>query len=92
MEKFAKDLHGGGAGLAASTVNDRMVLVAAVLEAAVVDKWIPDNPARASGCPVRDAPVVDEDEIPTPGEVDLIAEHIAPQCRLTVCLQSGTGR
>ena len=30
--------------------------------------------------------------IPTPGEVDLIAEHIAPQYRLTVYLQSGTGQ
>jgi integrase len=35
---------------------------------------------------------VDEDEIPTLGEVDLIAEYIAPQYRLAVYLQSGTGR
>ncbi|MFJ2415116.1 tyrosine-type recombinase/integrase [Streptomyces brevispora] len=92
VEKFAKDLHGGGAGLAASTVNDRMVLVAAVLEAAVVDKRILDNPARGVRVSRRDAPAVDEDEIPAPDEVDLIAEHIAPQYRLTVYLQSGTGQ
>ena len=34
--KFAKDAHTSGAGVAASTVNDRMVMVAALLEAAVV--------------------------------------------------------
>ncbi|MFF1421235.1 hypothetical protein [Streptomyces sp. NPDC058280] len=92
FEKFAKDIHGCGAGLAAATVNDRMVLVAAVLEAAVVDKRIPDNPARGILISRRDALAVDEDELPTPTEVDLIAEHIAPQYRLTDYLQSGTGQ
>ncbi|QPP06761.1 hypothetical protein G4Z16_10560 [Streptomyces bathyalis] len=92
FEKFAKDIHGRGAGLAASTVNDRMVMVAALLEAAVVDKRIADNPARSIRISRRDALSVDEDEIPTPAEVDLIAGHIAPQYRLTVYLQSGTGQ
>ncbi|MFC8128460.1 tyrosine-type recombinase/integrase [Streptomyces sp. NPDC057302] len=92
FEKFAKDIHGGGARLAASTVNDRMVMVAAVLEAAVVDKRIPENPARGIRVSRRDALAVDEDEIPTPAEVDLIAEHIAPQYRLAVYLQAGTGQ
>ncbi|MFJ9663630.1 hypothetical protein ACIRPP_03285, partial [Streptomyces sp. NPDC101219] len=92
FEEFAKDVHASGAGLAASTVNDRMVMVAAMLEAAVVDRRIPDNPARGVRIS-RAAPcVVDEDEIPTLGEVDLIAEHIAPQYRLAVYLQSGTGQ
>ncbi|WP_330173812.1 site-specific integrase [Streptomyces sp. NBC_01498] len=92
FEKFAKDIHGSGAGLAAATVNARMVMVAAVLEAAVVDKRIPDNPARGIRVTRRDASAVDEDEIPTPAEVDLIAAHIAPQYRPTVYLQSGTGQ
>ncbi|MFG2318077.1 hypothetical protein [Streptomyces tendae] len=35
---------------------------------------------------------VDEDEIPTLSEVDLIAEHIAAQYRHTVYLQSGAGQ
>ncbi|WP_307180121.1 hypothetical protein [Streptomyces africanus] len=53
FEEFAKDLHASGAGLAVSTVNDRMVMVAAMLEAAVVDKRIPDSPRAASGYPGR---------------------------------------
>lgn len=92
FEKFAKDIHGSGAGLAAATVNDRMVMVAAVLEAAVIDKRIPDNPARGIRVTRRDALAVGEDEIPAPAEVDLIAAHIAPQYRLTVYLQAGTGQ
>jgi hypothetical protein len=92
FEEFAKDVHTSGAGLAVSTVNDRMVMVVAMLEAAVVDKRIPANPARGVRIS-RAAPcAVDEDEIPTLGEVDLIAEHIAPQYRLAVYLQSGTGQ
>ncbi|MFE2049296.1 tyrosine-type recombinase/integrase [Streptomyces sp. NPDC059459] len=92
FEKFAKDIHGSGTGLAASTVKVRMMMVAAMLEAAVVDKRIPDNPARGVRMPRAAAPAVDGDEIPTPGEVDLIAAHIAPQYRLTIYLQSGTGQ
>ncbi|WP_405863154.1 site-specific integrase [Streptomyces sp. NBC_01515] len=92
FERLAKDVHASGAGLAASTVNDRVVMVAAMLEAAVVDKRIPDNPARGVRISQAGGLAVDEDEIPTPGEVDLIAQHIAPQYRLTVYLQSGTGQ
>jgi hypothetical protein len=77
FEEFAKDVHASGAGLAVSTVNDRMVMVAAMLEAAVVDKRIPDNPARGVRISRAVSLAVDEDEIPTPGEVDLIAQHIA---------------
>ncbi|NEB73848.1 hypothetical protein G3I40_01130 [Streptomyces sp. SID14478] len=92
FEEFAKQLHSSGAGLAASTINDRLVMVAAMLEVAVVEKRIPRNPARGVRVS-RAAPcAVDEDEIPTLGEVDLIAEHIAPQYRLAVYLQSGTGQ
>jgi hypothetical protein len=92
FEKFAMGLYASGAGLAASTVNDRMVMVAAMLEAAVVDKRIPDNPARGVRIPRAGSLAVDQDEIPTPAEVDLLAGHIAPQYRLTVYLQSGTGQ
>ncbi|MGW2987414.1 tyrosine-type recombinase/integrase [Streptomyces goshikiensis] len=92
FEKFAKDIYRGGAGMAASTVNDRIVIVAALLEAAVVDKRITENPARGIRISRRDAVAVDEDAVPTPAEVDLIAAHIAPQFRLAVYLQSGTGQ
>ncbi|MGW0537057.1 tyrosine-type recombinase/integrase [Streptomyces sp. NPDC003032] len=56
FEEFARDVHASGAGLAVSTVNDRMVTVAAMLEAADVDKRIPDPCARRPdipGGPVR---------------------------------------
>jgi integrase len=92
FEKFVKDIYRGGAGLAPSTVNDRMVMVAAIMEAAVVDKRITENPARGIRISRRDALAVDEDEVPTSAEVDLIAAHIAPHFRLTVYLQSGTGQ
>ncbi|MFJ4911308.1 tyrosine-type recombinase/integrase [Streptomyces sp. NPDC088726] len=92
FEKFVKDIYRGGAGLAASTVNDRMVMVAAIMESAVIDKRIPENPARGIRISRRDAMAVDEDEIPTSAAVDLIAAHIAPRFRLTVYLQSGTGQ
>ncbi|MER0241726.1 tyrosine-type recombinase/integrase [Streptomyces sp. HSW2009] len=92
FEKFVKDIYQGGAGLAASTVNDRMVMVAAIMEAAVVDKRMTENPARGIRISRRDAVAVDEDDVPTPAEVDLIAAHIAPDFRLTVYLQSGTGQ
>ncbi|MFH8583073.1 tyrosine-type recombinase/integrase [Streptomyces celluloflavus] len=92
FERFVKDIYRGGAGLAASTVNDRMVMVAAIMEAAVADKRITENPARGIRIPRRHAVAVDEDEIPTPAEVDLIAAHITAHFRLTVYLQSGTGQ
>ncbi|MEU0062319.1 tyrosine-type recombinase/integrase [Streptomyces albidoflavus] len=92
FEKFVKDIYRSGAGLAASTVNDRMVMVAAIMEAAVVDKRITENPARGVRISRRDALAVDEDEVPTSSEVDLIAAHITPKFRLTVYLQSGTGQ
>ncbi|MFF8615176.1 tyrosine-type recombinase/integrase [Streptomyces sp. NPDC015350] len=92
FEEFAKDLHAPGEGLAVSTVNDRMVMVAALMEAAVVDKRITENPARGIRISRRDAVAVDEDAVPTPAEVDLIAAHITPHFRLAVYLQSGTGQ
>ncbi|MEU3754378.1 hypothetical protein AB0H17_16675 [Streptomyces olivoreticuli] len=60
-----------------------------MLEAAVIDKLISDNPARGVRISRAEPCAVDGDEIPTLSEVDLIAEHIAPQCRLAVYLQSG---
>ncbi|MCD9904295.1 hypothetical protein LUR56_38145 [Streptomyces sp. MT29] len=49
FEKFANDIHGSGAGLAAATVNDRMVIVAAVLEAASSTNASRTIPHEASG-------------------------------------------
>lgn len=92
FEEFAKQVHASGAGLAVSTVNDRMVMVAAMLEAAVADKRIPDNPVRGVRISRASPGAVDEDGIPTLNEVDLIAQHITSHYRLTVYLQSGTGQ
>lgn len=92
FERFVKDIYRGGAGLAAATVNDRMVMVAAIMEAAVADKRVTDNPARGIRISRREAVAVDEDEVPTSADVHLIAAHIAPHFRLTVYLQSGTGQ
>lgn len=92
FERFVQDIYRGGTGLAASTVNDRMVMVAAIMEAAVVDKRITENPARGIRISRRDAVAVDEDAVPTPAEVDLIAAHITPPFRLAVYLQAGTGQ
>lgn len=92
LEKFVKGIYRGGAGLAASTVNDRMVMVAAIMEAAIVDQRITENPARAIRISRREALAVDEDEVPTSAEVDLIVAHIVPRFRLTVYRQSGTGQ
>ncbi|MFE5485856.1 tyrosine-type recombinase/integrase [Streptomyces sp. NPDC056527] len=92
FERFVQDIYRGGAGLAASTVNDRMVMVAAIMEAAVVDKRITENPARGIRISRRDVVAVDEDAVPTPAEVDLIAAHITPPFRLAVYLQAGTGQ
>ncbi|MFI2207705.1 hypothetical protein ACH47Z_45120 [Streptomyces sp. NPDC020192] len=69
FEKFAKGLYADGTGLAASTVHDRMVMVAAMLEAAVVDKRIQDNPGRGVRVSRAGPLAVDDDEIPTPGEL-----------------------
>lgn len=61
FEEFAKELHSSGAGLAVSTINDRLVMVAAMLEVAVVEKRIRHNPARGVRV-LRAAPsAVDED-------------------------------
>ncbi|MFJ4343410.1 hypothetical protein [Streptomyces sp. NPDC088915] len=92
FEEFAKDLHVSGEGLAVSTVNDRMVRVAALMEVAVVDKRITENPARGIRISRRDAVAVDEDAVPAPAEVELIAAHVTPSFRLAVHLQSGTGQ
>ncbi|MVO83364.1 hypothetical protein GPA10_00975 [Streptomyces sp. p1417] len=51
FEEFTRQPHSAGAGLAVSTVNDRLMMVAAMLEVAVVEKRIWRNPARCPGIP-----------------------------------------
>ncbi|MEU7635815.1 site-specific integrase [Streptomyces sp. NPDC039016] len=88
IERFIAAL---GRDLAASTVYDRMKLVTSLFRSAVKEKRRPDDPTDGVKLP-RCAPhAVDEDRIPTLDEVDLIAEHISPQYRLTVYLQAGAG-
>ncbi|MER6358850.1 tyrosine-type recombinase/integrase [Streptomyces sp. NPDC001634] len=77
--------------LAASTVCDRMKLVTHIFQTAVEEKRRADDPTDAVKLPRRAAHAVDEDEIPTLHEVDLIAKQISPQYRLTVYLQAGAG-
>ncbi|WP_326812487.1 site-specific integrase [Streptomyces scopuliridis] len=91
FEKFIAALHQSGEGMAASTINDRMKFVTAMLKAAVIEKRIAENPAVGVKISRTSSPAVDEDEIPTLEEVDLLAKHISQQYRLTIYLQSGAG-
>lgn len=91
FEKFIADLHRNGEGMAASTINDRMKFVAAMMQAAVTEKRIAENPAAGVKVPRTSSFAVDEDEIPTLEEVDLVAKYISPQYRLTIYLQAAAG-
>jgi integrase len=76
--------------LAPSTVFDRMKLVKLIFWSALQEKRIQDDPCKD----VKNAPgsfAVDEDEIPSLEEVQLIAKHIAPHYRLSVWLMAGAG-
>lgn len=77
--------------LAPGTVADRMKMVKFMLATAVEDKRRADNPADGVKLPRTATHAVDEDEIPTLHEVDLIAKQISPQYRLTIYLQAGAG-
>ncbi|MFG2251611.1 tyrosine-type recombinase/integrase [Streptomyces mirabilis] len=77
--------------LAPSTVCDRMKMVTSIFKTAVKEKRRPDDPTEGVKLPRTGAQAVDEDEIPTLHEVDLIAKQISPQYRLTVYLQAGAG-
>ncbi|MEU2862652.1 tyrosine-type recombinase/integrase [Streptomyces mirabilis] len=77
--------------LAPSTVCDRMKMVTSIFKTAVKEKRRPDDPTEGVKLPRTGAQAVDEDEIPTLHEVNLIAKQISPQYRLTVYLQAGAG-
>ncbi|MFD7338093.1 tyrosine-type recombinase/integrase [Streptomyces violascens] len=77
--------------LAASTVCDRMKMVTSIFKTAIKEKRRPDDPTGGTKLPRTGSHAVDEDEIPTLNEVDLIAKQISPQCRLTIYLQAGAG-
>ncbi|MGW2863100.1 tyrosine-type recombinase/integrase [Streptomyces cinnamoneus] len=91
FERFIAALHRKGEGMAASTINDRMKFVTAMIESAVKEKRIAENPAVGVKIARTSSIAVDEDEIPTLEEVDLLAHHIAQQYRLTIYLMSGAG-
>ncbi|WP_093484986.1 MULTISPECIES: site-specific integrase [unclassified Streptomyces] len=71
--------------LLASTVHDRMTLVRNLFQTAVDERRIPRSPVDGAKLPRVGAGAVDEDAIPTREEVDLIARHIEPYYRLSVC-------
>jgi integrase len=76
--------------LAESTVHDRMKMVKHIFWSAKEEKLIQDDPTK--GVDTKPTNVaVDEDEIPTLVEVNLIHRYIAPQYKLTVPLQAGAG-
>ncbi|AQA13765.1 hypothetical protein BV401_28405 [Streptomyces malaysiensis subsp. malaysiensis] len=75
--------------LAASTVCDRMKMVASLFQTAIKEKRRADDPTEGVKLPRSATHAVDEDEIPTLHEFDLIAKQISPQYRLTVYLQAG---
>lgn len=77
--------------LAASTVCDRMKMVTSLFQTAIKEKRRADDPTEGVKLPRSATHAVDEDEIPTLHEVDLIAKQISPQYRLTVYLQAGAG-
>jgi integrase len=77
--------------LAPSTVRDRMKMVTSLFKTAIKEKRRPDDPTDGVKLPRTGAQAVDEDEIPTLHEVDLIAKQISPQYRLTVYLQASAG-
>ncbi|MFE2104349.1 tyrosine-type recombinase/integrase [Kitasatospora sp. NPDC059463] len=91
FERFIAALHRNGEGMAASTINDRMKFVTAMMEAAVTEKRIPDNPAAGVKIVRTSSLAVDEDEIPTPDEVHLLATNISRQYRLSIYLMAGAG-
>ncbi|MDO0925918.1 tyrosine-type recombinase/integrase [Streptomyces sp. TG1A-8] len=78
-------------GLAASTVNDRMNILRAMMATAVKERRIYESPCDGVP-PIKTAgAAVDPDEIPTLGEVYAIAAAMSDQYRLTVWLQAGAG-
>ncbi|MFI5861843.1 tyrosine-type recombinase/integrase [Streptomyces sp. NPDC051546] len=76
--------------LAESTVFDRMKMVKHIFWSAKEEKLIQDDPARDVDIKPTNV-AVDEDEIPTLDEVNLIHQHISPQYKLTISLQAGLG-
>ncbi|GAB4588676.1 tyrosine-type recombinase/integrase [Nocardia sp. IFM 10818] len=89
FEQFIAHLIKGG--MMASTINDRMRFVTGMIQDAVAKKYIPDNPAKGVKAPRVASAKVDEDEIPSLGEVDMMRETISPQYRLTIDLMAGAG-
>lgn len=77
--------------LAPSTVRDRMKMVTSIFKTAIKEKRRSDDPTDGIKLPRAGSHAVDEDEIPTFYEVDLIAKQISPHYRLTIYLQSGAG-
>ncbi|MHB6909459.1 tyrosine-type recombinase/integrase [Streptomyces sp. DB-54] len=80
-----------GKNLAASTLCDRMKMVTSLFQTAIKEKRRADDPTEGIKLPRSATHAVDEDEIPTLYEVDLMAKQISPQYRLTVYLQAGAG-
>lgn len=70
---------------------DRMKMVKHLFQTAVEERRRQDDPTDGIKLPRSAAHAVDEDEIPTLHEVDVIAKQISPQYRLTVYLQAGAG-
>ncbi|MFI2184989.1 tyrosine-type recombinase/integrase [Streptomyces sioyaensis] len=77
--------------LAASTICDRMKMVSNIFRTAVKEKRRPDDPTEGVKFPRPGTKEVDEDEIPTLDEVELIAKQISPRYKLTVYLQAAAG-
>ncbi|MGW0734492.1 tyrosine-type recombinase/integrase [Streptomyces sp. NPDC002851] len=88
IERFVTTLRGK---LAASTVHDRMKMVGGIFRTAAEEKRRADNPVDGVTIPKASPNAVDEDEIPTLYEVDLLAKQIAPHLRLTVYLPAAAG-
>lgn len=89
FEQFVAKLVQGG--MMASTINDRMRFVTGMFQDAVEKKYISSNPAKGVKAPRITLARVDQDEIPSLAQVNLIHEKISPQYRLTIPLMAGAG-
>lgn len=89
VQALVNKMH--AAGLAASTISDRLIALRTMLRAAIADHRIVDNPCDGVSLPRKGIAAVNPDEIPTLAQVDAIAEAMDERYGLTVWLMAGCG-
>lgn len=89
IQNLVNTMHQGG--LSASTVSVRFQVLRSMMNAALRDKRISDNPCDGTMLPRKGSKRVSEDEIPTLSQVQAIADHMPDRYRLAVWLMAGCG-